>query len=120
MEANVKSKKSSSNNSKKQVAIVGNLADEISNNVEAAIAKKQEVTIVVSAPEPKPKENKTQQPVHDIPIPIPKPAGQQHGHAHSGPDHKCFLCIPDGSDRCKYCKFREDELGEEHSGGYVR
>lgn len=132
MEANAKSKKNSSNNAKNQVAIVGNLADEISNNVAANIAKKQEVTIVVSkgasraskqnisALEAKPKENKTQQPSHDIPLPMPKPAGQQHGHAHSGPDHKCLFCIPDGSDRCKYCKFREDELGEDHSSSHGR
>ena len=127
-----KSKSTSSGKSKNQVPSLGNFADEISSKVAANIAKKQEVTIVVSkgasraskqsisAPEAKPKENKPQQPSHDIPLPMPKPAGQQHGHAHSGPDHKCFLCIPDGSDRCKYCKFREDELGEEHSGGYVR
>lgn len=127
-----KSKSTSSGKSKNQVPSIGNFADEISSKVAANIAKKQEVTVVVtkgasraskqsiSAPEAKPKENKPQQPSHDIPLPMPKPAGQQHGHAHSGPDHKCFLCIPDGSDRCKYCKFREDELGEEHSGGYVR
>ena len=107
------------------------MADETSSKVAANIAKKQDVTTVVSkraskvsqqsvsTPEPKSKENKAQQPVHDIPVPIPKSV-RQHVHSNAGPDHKCFICIPDGSDRCKYCKFREDELGEEHSSSHGR
>ena len=126
-----KSKSSSSIKSKIQVPTIGNLADETSSKVAANIAKKQDVTIVVpkraskvsqqsvSTPEPKSKENKAQQPVHDIPVPIPKSV-RQHVHSNAGPDHKCFICIPDGSDRCKYCKFREDEWGEEHSSSHGR
>lgn len=126
-----KAKKTSSSKAKNQVPSIGNLADEISNTVAAKASKKQDVTIVVSkgaskvsqqsvsTPEPKSKENKAQQPVHDIPVPIPKSV-RQHVYSNAGPDHKCFICIPDGSDRCKYCKFREDELGEEHSSGYPR
>ena len=131
MDVKTKSKKSSSNNAKNQVAVVGNLVDEISNNVAANLAKKQDATIIVSKkssgqpqqsvsiPEAKPKEKKPQQPVRSIPVPMPKPA-RQHMHSHSGPDHKCLICIPDGSDRCKFCKFREDEWGEEHSSGHGR
>lgn len=126
-----KSKSSSSIKSKIQVPTIGNLADETSSKVAANIAKKQDVTTVVSkraskvsqqsvsTPEPKSKENKAQQPVHDIPVPIPKSV-RQHVYSNAGPDHKCFICIPDGSDRCKYCKFREDELGEEHSSSHGR
>ena len=132
MEANAKSKKNSSNNAKNQVAIVGNLSDEIANNVAANLAKKQEATIIVSkessrqtqrsviTPATNTKVEKPQQPVRNIPVPLPKTTSGQHMHAHSGPDHKCLFCIPDGSEKCKYCKFREDELGEEHSSGHGR
>lgn len=132
IEANAKSKKSSSRKAKNQVPSIGNLADEISSNVATNLAKKQEVTIVVSKRAPKvsqqsvitpatnTKVEKPQQPVRNISVPLPKPTGGQHMHSHSGPDHKCLFCIPDGSDRCKFCKFREDELGEEHSSGHGR
>ena len=131
IETKVKSKKSSSSNVKNQVPVIGNMADEISKKVAENATKKQDITIIVtkgkssvahqsvSISGSKPKEKKPQLPVHDSPAPMPKPA-RQHVHSNSGPDHKCLICIPDGSDRCKYCKFREDELGEEHSSGYTR
>lgn len=32
-----------------------------------------------------------------------------------GPEVKCFICIPDGSDRCKKCRFRESDNDYEYS-----
>lgn len=128
LEAKAKAENASSRKIENHVLVIGNMVEDIANNVAENLAKMHEGTKVgvrgtskvsqqsISIQETKTKERKLQQPVHDIPA--PKSTGHQHGHPHSGPDHKCFVCIPDGSDRCKYCKFREDDL--EHSRGNSR
>lgn len=131
MNIKAKAKNKSARKTNNQVPVVGNLYEDISKNVDANLAKKQDVTTIVAKsssrlpqqsvlpPSKYTKSEKPQQPVRRIPDPMPKPA-RQHMHSNSGPDHKCLFCIPDGSDRCKFCKFREDELGEEHKSGYSR
>ena len=128
MEAKINN--SSVKRTKNNVPTVGNLMEDIATSVNQEVAKKNaEKTISTRGGTVQiqskienlvetPKKTKPQQSVHDFPIPKTKPVGGQNGHAHSGPDHKCFICIPDGSDRCKYCKFREDDL--EHSSGNSR
>ena len=132
MNTKAKAKNNSSGKTNNQGPVVGNLVEDISKNVAANLAKKQDVTTVVAKsssrlpqqsvipPTVNTKSEKPQQPVRNIPVPLPKTTSGQHMHAHSGPDHKCLFCIPDGSDRCKFCKFREDEWGEEHSSGHGR
>ena len=118
-----KSNDSSSKKTKNNVPTVGNLMDDISTTVKQNLANKQNVKSVTTRDGIAQKQlntaNKTKplHPVQNIPAPKPKPASRQNGHTHSGPDHKCFICIPDGSDRCKFCRFREDEV---HSSGYSR
>ena len=131
MNTKAKAKNNSSGKNNNQGPVVGNLVEDISKNVAANLAKKQDVTTVVAKsssrlpqqsvipPTVNTKSEKPQQPARSISVPMPKPA-RQHMHSHSGPNHKCLFCIPDGSDRCKFCKFREDELGEEHKSGYSR
>lgn len=132
MNTKAKAKNNSSGKTNNQGPVVGNLVEDISKNVAANLAKKQDVTTVVAKsssrlpqqsvipPTVNTKSEKPQQPVRNIPVPLPKTTSGQHMHAHSGPDHKCLFCIPDGADRCKFCKFREDEWGEEHSSGHGR
>lgn len=131
MNTKTKAKNNSARKTNNQVPVVGNLIEDISKNVAANLAKKQDVTTVVAKsssripqqsvipPTVNTKSEKPQQPARRISVPMPKPA-RQHMHSHSVPDHKCLFCIPDGSDRCKFCKFREDELSEEHKSGYSR
>lgn len=109
-----------------------NWQEDISKKVDKNVSKKQEEkkvaekakTIAASVnkvPEKNPeKKVHVSQPIRNIPAPIPVSSGNKASHNNAGPDIKCFICMPDGSDRCKYCQFREDEKTVENSGGYSR
>ena len=125
--AKVKAKNNSVKKTNNHVPIVGNLVEAITKNVAANLGKKQVITTVftkgtarqlqqnVLTPVASSKVDKPQPQICNIPAPLPKSPRGQHVHSNAGPDHKCLFCIPDGSDRCKYCRFREDELTEERS-----
>ena len=47
-------------------------------------------------------------------------SGSGNHKVNAGPEVKCLLCIPDGSSRCKVCKFREKEKSIDDDYGYSR
>lgn len=56
-------------------------------------------------------------------VPSINPSGRSKSAPHGnlgGQEIKCLICIPDGSERCKKCRFRDDEKNVEYDSGYSR